>query len=211
MKKKTLIIVDVQNDFINPAWGHLYVPNGEEVVQAIRDYINENVDDLREVIFTLDWHPNVDSVFTEPEVTWPKHCLQFSEGAAIPQELINTCVKNNLPMKFFLKGNDEVIDPTHTEYGAFENMTDKQGIFNGVNYFKVNNRIGNSPTWISEDDELVVCGVAGDYCVMNTIKNLQKYKHKKLNIVPYLEGIRSIDGGLKLQKFIQQELKKDEQ
>ena len=200
---KTLIIVDVQNDFVCPAWGGLYVHNGEEVVPAIIDYINENADDFREVIFTLDWHPNIDSVFTEPNITWPTHCIQFSEGAAIPQQLINTCIENNLPMKFFLKGND-MSNPTHTEYGAFEDITNKQGIFNGVNYFKVNNRIGNSQLWISEDDELVVCGVAGDYCVMNTIKNLQKYKHKKLNIIPYLAGIRSIDGGETFNNFIKE-------
>lgn len=212
MEKKTLIIVDVQNDFINPEWGKLYVPKGEEVVYEIIKYIRENSDKLREVIFTLDWHPNVDSVFTEPEVTWPKHCLQFSEGAAIPHELINVCVDCNIPMKFFIKGNDTVIDPTHTEYGAFEYIgaTGKWAIFNGEKVFKASNRIGNSYVWLHPEDEFVVCGVAGDYCVMNTIKNLQKYNDEKLKITPFLEGIRSIDGGEKLQKFIESEFKKDE-
>lgn len=201
---KTLIVVDVQNDFICPTWGHLYVPNGEEVVQAICDYINENVDDLREVIFTLDWHPNIDSVFTEPNIKWPTHCIQFSEGAAIPQQLINTCIENNLSMKFFLKGNDDIYDASHTEYGAFENIVNKYSVFNNVSYFKVNNRVGNSQLWISEDDDLIICGVAGDYCVMNTIKNLQKYTNKKLNIIPYLAGIRSIDGGETFDNFIKE-------
>lgn len=201
---KTLIVVDVQNDFINPVWGHLYVNKGEEVVQNIIDYIKDNVNELREVVFTLDWHPNVDSVFTEPNITWPKHCLQFSEGAAIPQVLIDTCVDNHINMKFFIKGNDTYKDPTHTEYGAFDDIG-KWGIYNGEKLFKVNNRLQDSPLWLYPDDEFVVCGVAGDYCVMNTIKNLQKYEHENqgLKISILKSGIRSIDDGTTLNEFIQ--------
>lgn len=194
---KTLIVVDVQNDFINPAWGHLYVYKGEEVVQNIIDYIKNNANELREVVFTLDWHPNSDVAFKEPNVTWPKHCLQYSEGAAIPQELINTCIEYNIPTKFFTKGTSDTNE--HTEYGAFE------FIYEYINYndepmLAFMNRTEDCSVYVHQDDEFVVCGVAGDYCVMNTIKNLMS--RPDLNISVFLDGVRSIDGGKIFNDFI---------
>ena len=43
--------------------------------------------------------------------------------------------------------------------------------------------------------------VAGDYCVINTIKNLQPI-WDRLSV--YLPGIASIDGGTALQEFIKE-------
>lgn len=196
---KTLIVVDVQNDFINPAWGHLYVNKGEEVVQNIIDFINDNKNDLREVVFTLDWHPNSEMAFKEPSIVWPKHCLQYSEGAAIPQELINTCVDNNIAMKFFIKGTSN--EDEHTEYGAFEFIYEYCD-YNDNPMLAFMNRTEDCSIYVRQDDEFVVCGVAGDYCVMNTIKNL--LNHDDINISVFMNGVRSIDGGKAFNEFVKE-------
>ena len=48
---KTLVIVDLQNDFING--GSLEVPGGESIIEPINDVIKNY--DL--VLATKDWHP----------------------------------------------------------------------------------------------------------------------------------------------------------
>ena len=199
---KTLIVVDVQNDFVNPDWGHLYVPNSEKVVQQIIDYIKNNVGILYEVIFTLDWHSYTNGKScVEPSITWPKHCMQYSEGAAIPQNLINVCVDYNIPLKFFIKGNSET--DWHTEYGAFEKIG-TYGYDNGDFDIIVNNHCNNSNLILTAGDEFVVCGVAGDYCVMNTIKNLLKYDGPcaPMKISVLKNGVASIDDGTTFNNFI---------
>ena len=57
---------------------------------------------------------------------------------------------------------------------------------------------------IQDNDSIfVVCGIAGDYCVLETIKNLLKLVPKE-QVFVFLDGIVSIDGGEKLNDFIQE-------
>lgn len=87
-----LIVIDVQNDFC--PGGALAVPGGDEVVALI----NAMMPDFDAVILTQDWHPAGHSSFASshpgkapfetvempygPQVLWPDHCVQDSEGAA---------------------------------------------------------------------------------------------------------------------------------
>lgn len=82
--KKTLIVVDMQNDFIDMALGTkeavAIVPN---VKAKIREYI-ENGD---EVIFTRDTHHD-DYLSTPEGLKLPvKHCIEGSEGWQIREGL----------------------------------------------------------------------------------------------------------------------------
>ena len=87
-----LIIIDVQNDFC--PGGALAVPGGDVIVSPI----NALMDDFDAVILTQDWHPVGHSSFASthpckapfeliempygPQVLWPDHCVQGSQGAA---------------------------------------------------------------------------------------------------------------------------------
>lgn len=89
---EALIVIDVQNDFC--PGGALAVAGGDEIVPRI----NRLMADFQTVILTQDWHPGNHSSFaanhagatpfslTEmpygPQVLWPVHCVQGSEGAA---------------------------------------------------------------------------------------------------------------------------------
>lgn len=167
---QTLIIVDVQKDFYDPN-GSLYVPSGEEVVEAI----SQILPNFTRVLFTVDWHPIHHVSFKESckknnKGIWPRHCVEYTEGAAIP---------NNL---FYMAKNPSIIkkgtNMFHDEYSAnFHNY--KQDITN---------------------KDVVICGLAGDYCVLETIKTIMNLKPKTLKV--YSPGIRSIDGGIKLSTFI---------
>jgi len=92
-----LLVIDVQNDFC--PGGALAVPGGDEVVAPI----NAMMPDFDAVILTQDWHPAGHSSFARthpgkspfdmtempygPQVLWPDHCVQGSNGAAFHPDL----------------------------------------------------------------------------------------------------------------------------
>lgn len=197
MKDFTLIIVDEQRDFYHPT-GTLYVHGGELAVSNTAKFIINNFKYIKKVIPTVDWHNYNEESFTEPNNNWPMHCGQFSEGAGIANEVIRACYITNTPMEIFIKGNAPGF---HTEYGAFE----KIGTYmydNGDIDIITNNRNNDSSVHISTEN-VVVCGIAGDYCVMNTIKNLLKYNGPvNMNISVFKDGIASIDDGTTINNFI---------
>jgi nicotinamidase/pyrazinamidase len=87
-----LIAVDVQNDFC--PGGRLAVPKGDEVVAPI----NRLAAKFEHVVLTQDWHPAGHLSFASshpgrqpfesiavaygPQVLWPDHCVQGTQGAA---------------------------------------------------------------------------------------------------------------------------------
>lgn len=187
--KRILIVVDMQNDFCLES-GSLYVKGATPALWSVEDFIyNQKLD---EVWFTADWHQPKHPSFKENGGPWPVHCVQFSQGAAINDLLLTACRNKDIPYKVYTKGWDV------EEYGAFRDIGKfgAEGSFytyyNGCTYCGVT---------IEEDSEFVICGVAGDYCVLNTIKNL-KLIWDRLSV--YLPGIASIDGGQTLQNFIEE-------
>lgn len=97
MAEQALIIIDVQNDFC--PGGALAVADGDAVVPVINRLQQQFA--LR--VLTQDWHPADHSSFaanhsgaepfsmTEmpygPQVLWPSHCIQGSDGAAFHADL----------------------------------------------------------------------------------------------------------------------------
>jgi len=92
-----LIVIDVQNDFC--PGGSLAVPEGDSIVAGI----NTLMDTAAAVVLTQDWHPGGHSSFASshagrapydmidmpygPQVLWPDHCVQGSDGAAFHPDL----------------------------------------------------------------------------------------------------------------------------
>ena len=89
---EALIVIDVQNDFC--PGGALAVAGGD----AIAPGINAAMPDFGAVVLTQDWHPADHASFADnhpgaapfsmtemdygPQVLWPRHCVQGSNGAA---------------------------------------------------------------------------------------------------------------------------------
>ena len=92
-----LVVIDPQNDFC--PGGALAVEDGDTIMSSINDMMS--VHDL--VVLTQDWHPTGHSSFASshpgktplemvdmpygPQVLWPDHCIQGSEGAAFHADL----------------------------------------------------------------------------------------------------------------------------
>ena len=81
-----LIVVDVQNDFADPAGG-LYVKGGEDVVDPVNAEIAEARASRALVVYTQDWHPESTPHFAKDGGTWPVHCVAGTWGARLHADL----------------------------------------------------------------------------------------------------------------------------
>jgi len=75
-----LIVVDVQNDFADPA-GSLTVAGGEAVVMRASEEIARARAAGSPVFYTQDWHPPHTPHFEQDGGIWPVHCVQDMWGA----------------------------------------------------------------------------------------------------------------------------------
>lgn len=91
MTARTLIVIDLQNDFC--PGGALAVPGGNEIVPLINELMKRH----DHVILTQDWHPAGHSSFASShsgkdpfetilvdygeQTLWPDHCVQGEDGA----------------------------------------------------------------------------------------------------------------------------------
>ena len=170
---KTLIIVDVQQDLYSKD-GNAYVNGAETVVPNIVKYIEEHKSEISDVIFTLDWHPNVPAAFVEKDRTSvPRHCVQYTSGAGVSSELVETCAIYQKTAKFFIKGNTvpHIENGAFAKIGRYETICDDEKI-------AVNNIKGDCSI-IFGTDNIVICGLAGDGAVLETVKNLVNSKSCK--------------------------------
>lgn len=154
--KKALIVVDVQRDFCEG--GSLEVKRADQDYLAlVQNLVNQKWD---YTVFTHDWHPAGHKSFASyhgaapfsatelngiPQVLWPDHCVQNTPGA----ELMIEPAGNVLHV---YKGTNPEVD----SYSAF--MENDKKTYTELCSTLV--RLGVQ--------ELVVVGLALDYCVSYT-------------------------------------------
>ncbi len=183
-KKITLVVVDFQYDFCLQG-APLYVPGSDRALWNISHLIENKK--IGKVIFTADWHPANHCSFKRNGGEWNDHCVQFSKGAAIHDLLLYGCIGAGIPYKVITKGtlvNSE-------EYGIKVAPASRW-----LEHHTVYSRSVNVD--VNPNEQIVVCGLAGDYCVLETLKNLEPIKP-----MVYLDGIASLDGGIKLNNYIE--------
>ena len=145
MKKKALIVVDVQNDFC--PGGSLAVSHGDEVVPPLNRLIKDFLDQGEPVYKTRDWHPARTKHFAAYGGTWPIHCVQGTKGAEFHADL-----SNDPRITIISKGTDESADG----YSGFDRTNLSQLLRDeGV-------------------DELWIGGLATDYCVKHTVLDARR-------------------------------------
>jgi nicotinamidase/pyrazinamidase len=81
-----LIVVDVQNDFADPA-GSLYVTRGEEIPSLVNEEVAAAVEAGSPVVYTQDWHPPSTPHFEKDGGIWPVHCVAGTWGAELHPDL----------------------------------------------------------------------------------------------------------------------------
>ena len=154
---KTLVIVDLQNDFLNG--GSLEIPNANEIIKPINDIL----DNYDLIVATKDWHPKNHLSFSSnhrgkrngdiiringiKQVLWPNHCIQDSEGSNFPVEL-----DSNKIDKVIYKGMDSGID---SYSGFFDNAKNKS---TGLSEFLKEKKV----------EKIDYVGLATEYCLKFT-------------------------------------------
>lgn len=195
-KKKTMICIDCQQDFIT---GSMNVGDAEKAIDSIARYIRKNYDIIDKVILTMDWHTVNHCSFEKNGGPWPMHCVQYSWGASLSNLIMSSIISNGIKYEIFLKGNVDDVE----EYGAFDKIG-TYGEDDGIMNIAVNNKADNSMCKI-ETEDVIVCGIAGDYCVKESIKNLMKYDGPaSLRISVLKNGVASIDDGTTFDNFIKE-------
>src|SRR5918992_4074599 len=164
-----LIVVDVQNDFADPA-GSLYVREGETVVPVANDEVAAAGEAGAAVVYTQDWHPPSTPHFEKDGGLWPVHCVQDSWGAAFHPDLR---VEGDVVRKGTL-GEDG--------YSAFSVRDPRSG--------------ATAPTMLQrlleghDIAQLVICGLATDFCVVETVTDARDLGYP---VSVLREGIRAVD------------------
>ncbi len=165
----SLLVVDVQNDFADPA-GSLSVRGGEEVVPAANQEIDAAEAGGALVVYTQDWHPGSTPHFQKDGGIWPVHCVQQTWGASFHPDLrvIGDVVRKGTAGEDGYSGFT-MRDPTTGETVP----TDLHRL-------------------LQEHDveRLVVCGLATDYCVRETVLDARRLGYP---VVVLGDAIRAVD------------------
>ena len=168
-ERTALVIVDVQNDFADPA-GSLYVAEGERVIPLANREIEKANASGALVVYTQDWHPETTPHFLKDGGMWPVHCVGGTWGAQLHPELE---VKGEVVRKG-TRGEDG--------YSGFTVRDVATG--------------DDAPTPLTEllrdrgIQRVVILGLATDYCVKETALDAIELGFETILL---REGIRAVD------------------
>ena len=160
MTDNALVVVDMLYDFID---GSLACQNAEEAVKATLKFIDKNTHgqggeeheilDTFPILFIRDHHPADHSSFKEFGGIWPAHCVAGTHGGEIHKELLPYA---NEELTF-----DKGCDKATEQYSGFEGLNNAEQSLGEV-------------LELLDISDVYVCGIATEYCVRNTCKDLLK-------------------------------------
>ena len=158
------LVVDMLYDFID---GSLACGNAENAVHEVVKYINAHPEER--VIYITDYHPANHSSFADYGGIWPVHCVQGTRGGAIHEafytDVLNPANRPDPERNIFRKG--EQVDKE--QYSGFESV--------GPDGRLLSQCVGK---------DLVISGIATEYCVKNTLMEFLNAGHNIELLVPGL-------------------------
>jgi nicotinamidase/pyrazinamidase len=144
-----LVVVDLQNDFADPA-GSLSVTGGIDVVPVVNHAVREATAAGALVVATQDWHPESTPHFEKDGGIWPVHCVAGTWGAELHPDFelpagaprVRKGANGEDGYSGFTMRDPETGTETPTE---LESLLRNRGV-----------------------ERVVICGLATDYCVKAT-------------------------------------------
>ena len=169
LPNRLLIIVDPQVDFTT---GSLATKNGPAAMDYLANALNEGAwKNYGWIIVTQDAHPANHCSFVEQGGVFPPHCVQNTEGMNVYETLLKS-----------LDGIMGNVSNMQIHYMQKGDLADKEefSIFQ-------NEQSGSKLQQVIEKEKfegIDICGIATDYCVYETTKDLIAfYPAKQVRIV----------------------------
>lgn len=156
-----LLVIDMQVDFL--PGGALGVPKGDEVLAPVNRLLRLFSSQGLPIYASRDWHPEHHCSFAARGGPWPPHCVAGTPGAAFSNQL-------DLPAGAIVVSKADTAD------------ADAYSAFNGTTLAAQLRERGVR--------RVVVCGLATDYCVLNTVIDARENGFEVL-VVP--EAMRAVD------------------
>ncbi len=168
-----LLVTDIQKDFLKG--GSLPVPQGNQIIPIINDYLRRFKLAKLHIYASRDWHPADHISFKSQGGIWPNHCIQNTSGAELHPDL-------KLPPNAVIVS--KATDPKRESYSAFDGTT----LAELLQKDKV--------------ERFFICGVATDYCIVNTVVDGLTLGFKVVVLMDAIRGINArpsdVDNAVKL-------------
>jgi nicotinamidase/pyrazinamidase len=151
--RTALVVVDVQNDFADPR-GSLAIRDADEAIPEMNAEVAAAQLAGAPVVYTQDWHPPSTPHFEKDGGIWPVHCVRGTWGAEFHPDLrvVGDVVR---------KGTDG-----EDGYSAFSVRDPTDGATSPTTLHRLLRERGI--------ERLVVCGLATDYCVVETVSDAER-------------------------------------
>ena len=169
LPNRMLIIVDPQNDFTT---GSLATKNGPAAMEYLAKALDEGAwKNYSWIIVTQDAHPANHCSFVEQGGVFPPHCVRNTEGMNVYEILLKSLdgiMGNGSGMQVHFMEKGDLADKE--EFSIFQNAHSGEKLRHTIE------EIGF--------EGIDVCGIATDYCVYETTKDLMAfYPAKQIRIV----------------------------
>lgn len=195
---KIALIIDPQYDFFDDN-GALKVEGGKKAVENIIQRLKTTK--YKTVFVTADFHPFNHCSFKEHGGIWPRHCIAYTQGATIPIELIEAIYTKSVKyVDIIAKGSFD----DREEYSFLQSIGGRSQFYTPlfcegfVKYEKDKNIILNNSKF-----NIDIMGIAGDVCVLNTIKDLvSEGMSDYLTVIS--NCVASLDDGSTLKNYCKQ-------
>jgi nicotinamidase/pyrazinamidase len=164
-----LVVVDVQNDFADPA-GSLSVKGGADVVPFANAEMELALAAGSPIAYTQDWHPAHTQHFAQDGGTWPVHCVAGTWGAELSPGLrvMGPVVRKGT------RGEDGYSGFSMRDFSAGMPIpTELDATLSGWGVRR-----------------LVIVGLATDYCVLMTALDAIDIGYETAVL---LDGVRAVD------------------
>lgn len=185
--KKVLLLVDCQNDFIT---GSLAVKDAKDAMDNLVKHIEKSDKVYDAIIITKDKHPANHCSFQINGGEWPEHCVENTVGQQLYAPLLNALSK---------------VKTAHEPFYIEKGVTANKDYYSAFHYDLIHNRKDIIDYFYNSTCvEIVVAGLAGDYCVIETIKDIQQY-YSHFNVSILDRCIASVEDGMgnkKLRNFM---------